>query len=54
MTSQINSEKLALDIAKILDTKIKVDRNSKGKGTLTISFKNDEDFERLISLINKN
>ncbi|MBO5847970.1 MAG: ParB/RepB/Spo0J family partition protein [Bacteroidales bacterium] len=41
-------------LSKILDTKIKVDRNSKGKGTLTISFKNDEDFERLISLINKN
>ena len=41
-------------LSKILDTKIKVDRNSKGKVTLTISFKNDEDFERLISLINKN
>ncbi len=41
-------------LSKVLDTKIKVDRNSKGKGTLTISFKNDEDFERLISLINKN
>lgn len=41
-------------LSKALDAKIKVDRNSKGKGSLTISFKNDEDFERLISLINKN
>ena len=41
-------------LSKTLDAKIKVDRNSKGKGSLTISFKNDEDFERLISLINKN
>ena len=41
-------------LSKVLDAKIKVDRNSKGKGSLTISFKNDEDFERLIALINKN
>ena len=41
-------------LSKILDAKIKVDRNSKGKGSMTISFKNDEDFERLISIINKN
>lgn len=41
-------------LSKVLDAKIKVDRNSKGKGSLTISFKNDEDFERLISIINKN
>ena len=41
-------------LSKALDAKIKVDRNSKGKGSLTISFKNDEDFERLISIINKN
>ncbi|MBQ8761612.1 MAG: ParB/RepB/Spo0J family partition protein [Bacteroidales bacterium] len=40
-------------LAKSLNTKVKVDRNSKGKGSLTISFKNDEEFERLISLINK-
>ena len=40
-------------LSKSLNTKIKVSRNSKGKGTLTINFKNDEDFERLISLINK-
>lgn len=41
-------------LSKMLDTKIKVERNGKGKGSLTISFKNDEDFERLISIINKN
>ena len=41
-------------LSKMLDTKIKVERNSKGKGSLTICFKNDEDFERLISIINKN
>ena len=41
-------------LSKALDAKIKVDRNNKGKGSLTISFKNDEDFERLISIINKN
>lgn len=41
-------------LSKSLNTKIKINRNSKGKGTLTINFKNDEDFERLISLINKN
>lgn len=40
-------------LSKSLNTKIKVNRNSKGKGTLTINFKNDEEFERLISLINK-
>ena len=40
-------------LSKSLNTKVKVNRNSKGKGTLTINFKNDEEFERLISLINK-
>ena len=41
-------------LAKALNTKVKINRNSKGKGTLTIDFKNDEDFERLITIINKN
>lgn len=40
-------------LSKTLNTKVKINRNSKGKGSLTIDFKNDEDFERLISLINK-
>ena len=41
-------------LSKSLKTKVKINRNSKGKGSLTIDFKNDEDFERLIALINKN
>ncbi len=41
-------------LSKILNTKVKASRNSKGKGSLTIDFKNDEEFERLISIINKN
>ncbi len=41
-------------LSKILNTKVKVNRNSKGKGSLTIDFKNDEEFDRLISLINNN
>ena len=41
-------------LSKALNTKIKINRNSKGKGSLTINFKNDDDFERLISIINKN
>lgn len=40
-------------LSKTLNTKVKINRNSKGKGSLTIDFKNDDDFERLISLINK-
>ena len=42
------------NLSKTLDAKVKIDRNIKGKGSITINFKNDEDFERLISLINKN
>lgn len=41
-------------LAKSLNTKVKIERNNKGKGSLTISFKNDEDFERLMSIFNKN
>lgn len=41
-------------LSKSLNTKVKINRNSKGKGTLTINFKNDEDFERLIAIISKN
>ena len=42
------------NLSKTLNTKVKIDRNNKGKGTITINFKNDEDFERLITLITKN
>ena len=41
-------------LSKSLNTKVKINRNSKGKGSLTIDFKNDEDFERLIAILNKN
>ena len=40
-------------LAKALKMSVKVSRDSKGKGSLTISFKNDEEFERLIDFINK-
>lgn len=42
------------NLSKNLNAKVKIDRNNKGKGSLTISFKNDEDFERLMSIINRN
>ena len=41
-------------LSKSLNTKVKINSNTKGKGSWTIDFKNDEDFERLIALINKN
>ena len=40
-------------LSKALNMGVKVNRDSKGKGSLTISFKNDEEFERLIDFINK-
>ena len=40
-------------LAKALKMGVKVSRDSKGKGSLTINFKNDEEFERLLDFINK-
>ena len=40
-------------LAKALKMGVKVSRDSKGKGSLTISFKNDEEFERLLDFINR-
>lgn len=40
-------------LSKMLKMNVKVSRNSKGKGSLTINFKNDEEFERLLDFINK-
>jgi len=40
-------------LSKALKMGVKVSRDSKGKGSLTISFKNDEEFERLLDFINK-
>ncbi len=40
-------------LSKALKMGVKVSRNSKGKGSLIINFKNDEEFEKLIDFINK-
>ena len=40
-------------LSKALKMNVKVSRDSKGKGSLTINFKNDEEFERLLDFINK-
>lgn len=40
-------------LSKALNMNVKVNRNSRGKGSLTISFKNDQEFDRLIEYINK-
>lgn len=43
----------AATLSKALDMDVRVSRNIKGKGSLTINFKNDEEFERLLDFINK-
>ena len=43
----------AATLSKALKMNVKVSRDSKGKGSLTIKFKNDEEFERLLDFINK-
>ena len=40
-------------LSKALKMNVKVSRDSKGKGSLTIKFKNDDEFERLLDFINK-
>ena len=40
-------------LSKALNMGVKVNRDSKGKGSLTINFKNDTEFERLLDFINK-
>ena len=40
-------------LSKALKMGVKVSRDSKGKGSLTINFKNDNEFERLLDFINK-
>lgn len=42
------------NLSKALNTKVKINHNSNGKDSLTISFKGDREFERLISIINNN
>lgn len=40
-------------LSKSLNLGMKISRDGKGKGSLTIKFKNDDEFNRLISIINK-
>ena len=40
-------------LSKSLNAKVKIERNNRGKGSITINFKNDSDFERLMSIIYK-
>ena len=40
-------------LSKALKMNVKVSRDGKGKGSLTINFKNDQEFERLLDFINK-
>lgn len=40
-------------LSKALKLNVKVSRDNKGKGSLTINFKNDDEFERLLDFINK-
>ncbi|MBP3254209.1 MAG: ParB/RepB/Spo0J family partition protein [Bacteroidales bacterium] len=35
-----------------LDTQIQIKRSKRGKGTITISFRNDKEFERIVELLN--
>ncbi|APD05789.1 putative chromosome-partitioning protein ParB [Flavobacteriaceae bacterium UJ101] len=47
-----NSHKKAIkDFSNHFNTKIAINRNTSGKGKITIEFKNDEDFERIKNLI---
>lgn len=45
-------KKHAGNLSKALNMNVKVNRNSRGKGSLTISFKNDQEFDRLMEYIN--
>ena len=40
-------------LSKALKMNVKVSRDNKGKGSLTINFKNDDEFERLLDFINR-
>lgn len=41
-------------ISKNLNMSVKLNRNNRGKGCITINFKNDEEFDKLINIINNN
>lgn len=40
-------------LIQLLDAKVDIRRNSKGKGALILNFENDQDFDRLMELIEK-
>jgi len=41
------------ELSKLLGTKVNFRRNNKGKGNLVINFKNDDDLERILKILNK-
>lgn len=41
------------NLSKALDMDVSINRNSRGRGSLTINFKNDKEFDRLMEYINK-
>jgi ParB family chromosome partitioning protein len=41
------------ELTQTLNAKVEIKRNIKGKGAIQISFKNDEDFKRILTIINK-
>ncbi|MCQ2316778.1 MAG: ParB/RepB/Spo0J family partition protein [Bacteroidales bacterium] len=43
----------ASSLSKALDMDVNISRNSRGRGSLTINFKNDKEFDRLMEYINK-
>lgn len=47
MKQQVN------DLSKALNTKVSIKRDAKGKGSLTIKFNNDGEYDRLMDLISK-
>lgn len=42
------------NISKSLNMSVKLNRNNRGKGSITIYFKNDEEFDKLINIISNN
>ncbi len=47
----INHKKAINEFKSYFDTKVSINRNSTGKGKISIDFKDDEDFERIKNLI---
>ena len=47
-----SQQKMVHDLSKNINASIELKRNKKGKGKLMIPFNNDEDFERIIGILN--